>query len=212
MKQSMPAWAAAIAVLACTGPLRAHHSISAIDISTPIWVKGTVVLYEVVNPHVMIALEERREDGQVQRWTVEGPNLGRLARYGLGKDFLQAGDVIEVCGFAPKPNVEKSWPPPRFVHGHLLADAEWAKAVVGTLRQARQLRPSGRPSAVVGGLPECEPGGAGTLVQPVHGIVSIERALIEGARRRDQPSSGQSVRLRAPSALRCRGRSRTRER
>ena len=120
MKQSMPAWAAAIAVLACTGSVRAHHSISAIDISTPIWVKGTVVLYEVVNPHVMIALEERREDGQVQRWTVEGPNLGRLARYGLGKDFLKAGDVIEVCGFAPKPNEEKSWPPPRFVHGHVL--------------------------------------------------------------------------------------------
>ena len=98
MKRSMPAWAAAIAVLACTGPLRAHHSISAIDISTPVWVKGTVVLYEVVNPHVMIALEEKRADGQVQRWTVEGPNLGRLARYGLGADFLKAGDVIEVCG------------------------------------------------------------------------------------------------------------------
>jgi len=120
VKESMPAWAAAIALFACTGSLRAHHSISAIDISTPIWVKGTVVLYEVVNPHVMVELEERSEDGQVQRWTVEGPNLGRLARYGLGEDFLKAGDVIEVCGFAPKPNEAKSWPPPRFVHGHLL--------------------------------------------------------------------------------------------
>ena len=92
------------------------------------------------------------------------------------------------------------------------ADAEWAKAVVGTLREARQLRPSGRPSSVVGGLPECEPDGAGTLVQPVHGIVSVERALVEGARGRDQPSCGRSVRLRAPSVLRCRGRSRIPER
>ena len=112
--------AAAIAALACAGPLRAHHSISMIDISTPIWVKGSVVQYQVINPHVMIALDERREDGQVQRWTVEGPILSRLSRYGLGADFLKAGDVIEVCGFAPKENADKSFPPPRFVHGHLL--------------------------------------------------------------------------------------------
>jgi hypothetical protein len=113
-------WAVSIAALACAGPLRAHHSISTIDISTPIWVKGTVVRYEVKNPHTLIELDETRADAQVERWTVEGPVIGRLNRYGLDSDFLKAGDVIEVCGFAPKHNAEKSWPPPRFVHGHLL--------------------------------------------------------------------------------------------
>ena len=112
--------AAAVAALACAGPLRAHHSISMIEISTPIWVKGTVVLYEPKNPHTMIELDAKTEDGQVERWTVEGPFLGRLARYDLATDFLKPGDVIEVCGFVPRANVVMSYPPPRFVHGHLL--------------------------------------------------------------------------------------------
>jgi hypothetical protein len=94
-----------------------------IDVSTPVWVTGTVVRYEPIDPHVMIALEQRTEDGQVQ-WTVEGPILGRLHRYGLGKDFLKAGDVIEVCGFFPKSEIVKSYPPPRYIHGHLLVMAD----------------------------------------------------------------------------------------
>ena len=76
-----------------------------IEISTPIWVKGTVVLYEPKNPHTMIELDAKNEDGQVERWTVEGPFLGRLARYDLETDFLKAGDVIEVCGFVPRAKV-----------------------------------------------------------------------------------------------------------
>jgi hypothetical protein len=112
--------AATLAALAFVHPLAAHHSISMIDISTPVWIAGTVVSYEIVNPHVMLTLEERAADGQRHRWTVEGPGLGRLARYGLGSDFLESGDAIEICGFVPKPNAERSFPPQRFVHGHVL--------------------------------------------------------------------------------------------
>jgi len=113
-------WAAGTAALACASPLRAHHSISMIDITTPVWVKGTVVQYEPISPHAMIELDVRGEDGQAQWWTVEGPGPGRLERYHLARDSLKAGDVIEACGFVPKSNVVKSYPPPRFVHGQLL--------------------------------------------------------------------------------------------
>jgi len=58
--------------------LQAHHSNISIDASTPVWVEGTVVRYEIVNPHAMIELEEATSDGQVRRWTVQGPNLQRL--------------------------------------------------------------------------------------------------------------------------------------
>jgi hypothetical protein len=65
-------------------------------------VKGTVVRYEPRDPHVLIHLEEKTQDGQARQWTMEGPILARLARMKLPKDFLKAGDVIEVCGFAFK--------------------------------------------------------------------------------------------------------------
>jgi hypothetical protein len=113
--------AAAMVSLAFAGPLLAHHSLRMIEISTPIWVKGTVVSYEPVDPHTMIELDIGGEDG---RWTVEGPILGRLGRYGLlGKDFLKPGDSIEVCGFAPKQELRDSFASRRleqFMHGHLL--------------------------------------------------------------------------------------------
>jgi len=111
---------AATAALSWAGELGAHHSISAIDITTPVWVKGTVVQYEPVNPHAKIELDVRGADGTVQSWTVEGPASGRLERYHLARDFLKAGDVIEACGFVPKPQPEKSWPPERFIHSQLL--------------------------------------------------------------------------------------------
>src|SRR5262245_18359006 len=118
--QRIATCAAATAALACAGELRAHHSVSAIEITTPVWVKGTVVQYEPISPHAMIELDVRGADGETQRWTVQGPNLGRLERHHLAKDFLKTGDVIEACGFVPKPLPEKSWPPPRFIHSQLL--------------------------------------------------------------------------------------------
>jgi hypothetical protein len=90
-----------IMALACINPSQAHHSNSMFD-ATPVWVTGTVVRYEPVQPHATIVLEQRGDDGQRQQLTVEGPNLNRLGRLKLEEDFLKAGDVIDICGFAFK--------------------------------------------------------------------------------------------------------------
>ena len=129
--------AATIAALACVSSLRAHHSISMIDTSTPVWIKGTVAYYKIVNPHTMIGLEERMEDGQVKRWTVEGPAITRIQRMGVDKNFLKNGDVIEICGFRPKAVASgRSAYEPRgesvpFVHGHMLVRPDGAMSPWG---------------------------------------------------------------------------------
>ena len=120
MSSRIATCAAVAAALACAGQLNAHHSISTIDITTPVWIKGTVVEYVPGNPHAMIELDVRGADGEVQQWAIEGPFPGRLERYHLARDFLKAGDMVEVCGFVPKPNAGRSWPPPRFIHSELL--------------------------------------------------------------------------------------------
>ena len=128
MKKKLAAWAAAIAALACVGSLRAHHSVRMIDVSKSVWVKGTVVRYEPISPHTMFELEETRADGQLQRWTIEGPIPGRLSRIlsvnGMraDEDFLSVGDVVEVCGFFPKRS-EAASPDAKllsYIHGHVL--------------------------------------------------------------------------------------------
>ena len=98
-------WTAGLAALVCVASARAHHSISMFDIGKPIWVKGTVVSFQLINPHVMVALEQKGDDGQVQRWTVEGSGLNTFTRAGHGADFMQVGDVIEVCGFTFKEEI-----------------------------------------------------------------------------------------------------------
>jgi hypothetical protein len=83
----------------------AHHSLASFDVSTPLWMKGTVVRFERVNPHSLIFVDQKLPDGQVRRWAVDGPSTIQLERKGLDQEFLKAGEVIEVCGFGLKDGV-----------------------------------------------------------------------------------------------------------
>ncbi len=87
-----------------------------VEISTPVWVKGTVVEFHARDPHVMVTLQAQGSDGQPQKWNIEGPNMMRLARMGADGNFLKPGDAIEVCGFYLKQPYTK----PDFIHGQVL--------------------------------------------------------------------------------------------
>jgi len=93
--------AAAIS-LACATALQAHHSSGMFELTSAIWVQGTIVRFDRVNPHGIVTLEEKTRDGQVRRWAIEGPDAGQLNRRGIALDFLKAGDVVSFCGFPMK--------------------------------------------------------------------------------------------------------------
>lgn len=114
----------AIVSLAWVIALQAHHSSSMFDIARPVWIEGTVVRYDAVNPHATMVLEESGADGEVRRWTVEGPHLRRLGNMGVQP---QVGDRISVCGFSLREGypLRSQSPDPygmsgQFVHGHAL--------------------------------------------------------------------------------------------
>ena len=99
MKKKITAWTFVLTVLASAGSLLAHHTLSNFDTEKAITVKGTIVRFERVNPHSILFVDQKREDGQIQRWAVEGPGIFQLDRMGLGKVALKAGDVVEACGY-----------------------------------------------------------------------------------------------------------------
>jgi hypothetical protein len=103
--KSFATWAT-IAVLVSAGSLAAHHSLIQFDTTTPLRLKGTVVLFERINPHSIIFIDQKTDNGPVQRWSVIGPQVNALDRMRAGKDFLKAGDVIEVCGFVLKEGIQ----------------------------------------------------------------------------------------------------------
>jgi len=108
----------------------AHHSLASFDVSTGLWIKGTVVRFDRVNPHSVVVVDEKMPDGQLRRWAVDGPSTPQLERRGLDQEFLRTGDVIEFCGFALKEAVTSQRPastPGEVMNGVLLVTPDGKK-------------------------------------------------------------------------------------
>ena len=81
----------------------AHHSFSAeFDFQKPVTLKGTVVQWEMINPHGWITMDVTAQDGKTARWMVETSNPNGLMRLGWTKRSLKFGDEITVDGYLAK--------------------------------------------------------------------------------------------------------------
>ena len=88
----------AIGILIVASTLSAHHRWP-VNRSAEVTVQGTVKAYTWSNPHVMISLDVRADNGSVESWEVGGPSINQMASNGWDKSTLKAGDVITVYGF-----------------------------------------------------------------------------------------------------------------
>ena len=80
------------------GPLSAHHSWP-VNTSSLVTVKGTVVAFAWENPHPMITLEVRADDGTAEKWMIGGPAINRMEANGWSKTTVKPGDVITGIGY-----------------------------------------------------------------------------------------------------------------
>ena len=78
--------------------LSAHHSWP-LDMSRLVTVKGAVTQFAWENPHPMITLEVRTDDGQMEKWLVGGPAINRMEANGWTKTTVKPGDVITGTGY-----------------------------------------------------------------------------------------------------------------
>jgi hypothetical protein len=51
------------------------------------------------NPHPMISLDVRRDDGTIEKWSVGGPATNRMQASGWSRATLKPGDVITGIGY-----------------------------------------------------------------------------------------------------------------
>jgi hypothetical protein len=92
------------ALLIAALPALAHHSFAAVyDPRRPVTLHGTVVKFEMINPHGCITLDVKGgDDGQPVRWMIEVSNPNILSRAGWKKDSLKPGDEATVDGYQAK--------------------------------------------------------------------------------------------------------------
>ena len=99
----------AAASIAAVAPLQAHHAFAAeFDDKKPLKLHGTVVKWELINPHSWIRLDVKNSDGTVTQWMVEGGSPNALFRNGFTKDSLPPGTEIIVEGFQAKDGANRA--------------------------------------------------------------------------------------------------------
>jgi len=79
-------------------PLLAHHSWP-VTFGKLVTVKGTVAEFVWQNPHPMITLEVRTDDGKMERWQVGGPAINRMEANGWTQTTVKPGDVLTGIGY-----------------------------------------------------------------------------------------------------------------
>jgi hypothetical protein len=86
----------AIGSTALSVPLLAHHGTAALDNDTRVTLKGTVTEWHWSNPHCLLQLDAKGDDGKIVHWIGETQNPVSMTNVGWSKASIKAGDEVTV--------------------------------------------------------------------------------------------------------------------
>ena len=87
----------------------AHHAFSAeFDIDKPLELRGTLVKWEMINPHSWFHLDVTEADGAVVTWLIEGGSPNELIRQGVTMNTVPFGTELVVEGYQAKDGTAKA--------------------------------------------------------------------------------------------------------
>jgi hypothetical protein len=85
-----------VGLLFASFPLLAHHGNTSYDTAKTVTVKGTVTQYVWANPHVLLKVDAKDENGAMQHWVIEAQSVTVQAGKGWSFTMFKPGDQVEV--------------------------------------------------------------------------------------------------------------------
>jgi uncharacterized protein DUF6152 len=96
-------------VLGAVAPLVAHHAFAAeFDVTKPMTLHGTLVKWEMINPHSWFHINVKDPDGNVVTWMIEGGSPNQLIRLGVTKHTLAVGTELVIETYLAKDGTNKA--------------------------------------------------------------------------------------------------------
>lgn len=99
----------AVIFLAVSFATFAHHGTAAYDTKNVVTVKGTMMEFRFINPHVQLYFEVKNEKGEMEKWQAELTAPNKLSRAGWDKHTLKPGDSITGTGYVDKNDAHTLW-------------------------------------------------------------------------------------------------------
>lgn len=75
-------------------PTNAHHGTAGYDMDRVATLTGTVSEFDWSNPHVVIYMDVKKDNGQIEHWTIEMAAPIHMSRFGWSKTSMKPGDQI----------------------------------------------------------------------------------------------------------------------
>ena len=138
MRMKLAAIAVGVCVLMGAAQVWAHHAFAAeFDVNKPLTLKGSLVKWDMVNPHSWFHLNVKDKDGKVTEWLVEGGSPNQLIRLGVTKNTVSVGTELTIEGYQAKDGTNKA-----VGRNFVLADASASSSAAPQDRSAIRARSS----------------------------------------------------------------------
>jgi hypothetical protein len=105
------------------GPVLAHHGQAAYNMAASVTVTGIVTEFQFANPHCIVHVDAKAENGELQKWQGELTSPNHLVRAGWNPHSINAGDQIALTGWRAKSGANSLWITKTVVNGHELKTA-----------------------------------------------------------------------------------------